>query len=80
MTKAELIKMLEGVLDTAEVVMSKDSEGNGYSPCAGYMWPAKYVPDSKYSGDIYNPEDRDETQYWNHNEETKDAVVLWPTN
>ena len=38
--------------------MSKDAEGNGYSPLAGDYDNCTYLPETTYSGDIY---DRDYT-------------------
>ena len=37
-----------------EVVLQKDSEGNGYSPLAGADPEAVYIPDSTWSGDVYS--------------------------
>jgi len=36
--------------------MSKDAEGNGYSPLSG-VWPGWYEADSTYSGEIKDNED-----------------------
>lgn len=47
----ELIEILEHLPGDHEVVMSRDSEGNGFSPL--YECDvAKYVPDSTWSGEL----------------------------
>jgi hypothetical protein len=52
-----------------EVVMSKDGEGNNFSPLsdtASYI----YEPDSTWSGEIREVED----------DEEPNSICLWPTN
>ena len=69
-TVAELRQALEGVDDEMRVVMSRDAEGNGYSPFAeaGVMY---YSPST---GDVV---DQDEmTEYGQH--DSRPALVLWP--
>jgi hypothetical protein len=66
------------------VVMSKDGEGNGYSPLAE-VETAMYEADSTYSGDRYlSDEDREATgEPDDYNAAPGDAVpavFLWPTN
>jgi hypothetical protein len=39
-----------------ELIMQKDSEGNGYSPLEGVDFGVVYVPDSTRSGDCYSTE------------------------
>jgi len=45
MNAGELIKYLKGFDPETEIVLQKDSEGNGYSPLAGAD-DGYYVPDS----------------------------------
>jgi len=54
MNAGELIKYLKGFDPETEIVLQKDSEGNGYSPLAG-VDDGYYVPDSTWSGDFYDP-------------------------
>jgi len=74
---SELKDLLEEYPDDYEVVLSKDSEGNDYSPL-GELEEMLYVPDTTYSGDVYTLKE--------HNEEFDNdcaqlnAVVLWPAN
>ena len=46
--------LAEGLIDhDTEIIMQKDSEGNGYTPLAGIDGDAIYVPDSTWSGKVY---------------------------
>lgn len=82
MTLGELkLQLLEidPAMDDQEVVMSRDGEGNGYSPLAA-IGLAFYAPTSTYSGELYDPEDVDsEDAEWLPDNAAK-AVFLWPTN
>jgi len=52
MTVGELVELLLGEPDqTREVIMSKDAEGNGYSPLHG-MWCGRYRAESTWSGEV----------------------------
>lgn len=66
------------------VVMSKDAEGNGYSPLADAD-EAMYEADSTWSGDVYNtPEQlagmRGADEYPEAPDDAVRVVVLGPTN
>jgi hypothetical protein len=56
------------------VVMSKDAEGNGFSPLAEVEPATRYAADSEYSGECPHPDD------WDDHPEAVEAVCLWPTN
>ena len=73
MKKSELIEILQQIDGDPEVVMSKDGEGNEYSPCAGYG-TAMYDAETTWYGNVYNIE-VDETP-----ETAVPCVILWPTN
>jgi hypothetical protein len=66
----KLIKLLEDLDEDATVILSKDSEGNYFSPLSDVTDDCKYTPNNKWSGDIVSKDSK----------EGKDAVVLWPTN
>lgn len=68
-----LFKTFRETFGDLEVVLSKDVEGNGYSPLAGTSI-GHYEPDSTYSGEFTDPDDEDYVQG------SSNAVVLWPTN
>ena len=52
MNVKELKKLLETVDDDLIVILQKDGEGNGYSPCAGIDDEMNYEPESTYSGTV----------------------------
>jgi len=54
MTVKELKEAIANLPDEMEVVLQKDSEGNGYSPLSDVDPDAVYVPDSTWSGDVYS--------------------------
>jgi hypothetical protein len=54
MTVKELKEAIANLPDEMEVVLQKDSEGNGCSPLAGADPDAVYIPDSTWSGDVYS--------------------------
>lgn len=72
-TVGQLRAWLAHVPDDAPIVMSKDAEGNGFSPLAEAESDARYVPESTWAG--YVPcSDEDDP------EGTERVVMLWPTN
>ena len=72
MTVKELIAELKNLPQDALVVLQKDAEGNGYSPCRGAE-STFYEAQSSYHGECRHPDDRPEGAQDN-------AVVLWPVN
>lgn len=54
MTVKELIEELRTMPQDAQVILQKDSEGNGYSPLAVVDGDAVYIADTTYSGDVYD--------------------------
>mgnify|MGYP005615571909 FL=1 len=83
MTVAELIELLKTVEQDRIVVMSKDSEGNGYSPFSG-IFTAAYRADSTWSGEIGLEELTDEDRKQGYSDEDVidgvPCIVLQPTN
>lgn len=65
----ELIKLLQKEDPEREVVMSKDAEGNCFSPFVEFS-KGQYVPENTWSGEFIG--DREE--------EGKKALCLWPVN
>jgi hypothetical protein len=68
----ELIKALSKCSPDAEVILSKDSEGNGFSPCAN-TYDGFYVAENTWSGEFYD--DADEAEG-----DGDEAVLLVPVN
>lgn len=76
MNVKELREALASFPDDMEVVMSKDGEGNGFSPLAD-MGSGKYEPDCTWAGEFntHNPEGTRRIQAKRRN-----ALCLWPVN
>jgi len=84
MTVRELREALAGLPDDMLVVMSRDAEGNGYSPLVETS-ESMYVAETTWSGEVYpTPEDiADDEQLGEDDEAPGDAVrvvTLWPVN
>lgn len=56
MKSHELAKILLENPDV-EIILQKDSEGNGYSPMTGADFDVIYVADTTYSGEVYSTTD-----------------------
>ena len=76
MTTEELIAMLSKVPPDTPVVHSKDVEGNGFSPIVEADIEAKYVSETKWSGDVIHPDDYPAYDP----DELVSVVCLWPIN
>lgn len=68
MTVEELIEELKKMPSGALVVMSKDAEGNDYSPLTEVDGEGTYTADTTWSGEF------------EHYGQGKPAVCLWPVN
>jgi hypothetical protein len=75
-TVTEMIAYLQTLPGEMEVIMSKDGEGNGFSPWCGEATLGEYDPDSTYSGEF--------NEYGDENGDTPhpspNAIALWPIN
>lgn len=85
MTVKELKQAIENLPNDMEVILQKDSEGNGYSPCAGADANAIYVEDSSYSGEVYSTEwsAKDcclEEDEWEELKSGPRSLILYPIN
>jgi hypothetical protein len=77
MVVSELIELLQTLPQDSLVIMSKDGEGNSYSPFSGFG-EGIYVAETTWRGDYYDTEDAED-----YKEEADDwvaCVSLWPTN
>ena len=84
-TVKDLKEMIESFPDEMEVILQKDSEGNGYSPLAGVDGDAVYVPDSTYSGIVYSMNWTAksacvEDEKWEEIKLKPKSLILYPTN
>ena len=68
----ELIEMLEKLDDDVMVVMSRDSEGNGFSPIAD-VDASHYTAFNTHSGECLHPDDVADYP------DAEPCVCLWPT-
>jgi len=81
----KLIEELQKLDPTMDVIMQRDSEGNGYSPLADVYANCVYFPDSTSSGEVVDllwtadEACRDEDE-WERIKKKKRCVVLAPTN
>ena len=73
MTVKEIKEILADLPDNHEVVLSKDSEGNSFSPLANWSI-GRYTPETTWRGE-YDENVEGEEKVFEEN-----AVVLWPTN
>jgi len=77
MTVKELIGKLKKMEPNQLVVMSKDSEGNNYSPISG-IDNGRYLPTETWYGErLYDCPDVAECE---HAKNEVKAVFLWPIN
>lgn len=74
MTVKELINKLQELPEDHKIVMSKDAEGNSYSPLSNIS-EGVYVADSTWSGDYYDTGDAEEEEI-----EGAPVICLWPVN
>lgn len=78
MTVKELKQLLDTFDDDDIIVISKDSEGNEYSPLfdadSGF-----YFEENSWSGDFVTGSDLEDDKDINLSHATP-AIVLWPTN
>lgn len=80
MNVREMIAALEQIEDKERiVVLSEDSEGNGFSPfyeaSEGY-----YRPESTWHGEMWSEEDGEDDEDSELPDDVVKAVFLWPVN
>ena len=76
MNVKELIEHLQKLPQEAEVIMSKDSEGNAFSPYVDFSDKYHYVPESTSCGYLWGYDDEEEESEKPDN--AVPCVVLWP--
>ena len=86
MNVKDLKSLINDLPDDMEVIIQKDSEGNGYSPLSGCDPDSIYIPENTWSGECYftewSAEDVDmESDEWDKlKEDNKRSLVLYPVN
>jgi hypothetical protein len=84
MTVAQLKAELKSLPDDLLVVMSRDSEGNGFSPLSDVADNARYEQENAWSGEIRLKEltpdlkERGYTEDDVADENAPECIVLWP--
>lgn len=69
-----------------ELILQKDSEGNGFSPLSGIDFNVVYIPDSTWSGEVYSldwtaDDNLMEEQEWEDIKKNNSGyAVLYPIN
>lgn len=96
MKAKDLIAYLQTVDPEIEIILAEDPEGNGFSPLDAYSGDSLYVPDSTWSGELWDADDEADHEDCDHDEDGDDdctegveteppegavpCVVLWPVN
>jgi hypothetical protein len=81
----KLVAAIPDEMNNAQVILQKDSEGNGYSPLSCVDTDAAYVKESEYSGQVYAlkwtaDEACLEEKDWTKIKKKNRCVVLAPIN
>ena len=81
----ELKEAIANLPDEMEVVLQKDSEGNGYSPLSDVDPNALYIPDSTWSGNVFPMDWTAENAYmtdkeWEEMKSKPRTLILAPVN
>lgn len=81
----DLIRELQLIDPELDVIIQKDSEGNGYSPIAGTDENCIYIAETTWYGDVYDStwtaDDADMgEEEWAKILEKPRCVVLYPVN
>lgn len=81
----DLKEIIESLPDDMEIIIQKDSEGNGYSPLWTTDSECVYIEENNWSGEVYSlsctAEDHDmEDEEWETLKEMQKCLVLVPTN
>ena len=85
MNVKELREAIKDLPNDMEVILQKDSEGNGYSPLYAADSNAVYIPENDYSGGVYSMDwsaddaCMDESE-WLKLQKKPRALILAPTN
>lgn len=76
----ELLELLKDLDPETIVILAKDGEGNGFSPCADHSDQYRYEAESTWSGELVSdPEESDDDgpERW---DQAVPCIVLWPVN
>lgn len=82
----DLRDILASLPDDMEIIMSKDSEGNNFSPLYEVDKNSIYIPETTWYGTVYHDSWTAEEACFDDKEEWQEVLknprvlVLWPTN
>lgn len=79
MTVKELVEYLNQLNPDAIVVVSKDAEGNGFSPLDAFSY-GEYTAESTWSGYQVDFSCIGDEDYQQPGDSVVDSVCLWPVN
>lgn len=85
MNVAELKEILKDLPDDMEVIVQKDSEGNGFSPLAGADPNSIYIAETSWYGDVYDAawtadECCMDMEEWEELQAQPRSLILFPVN
>ena len=85
MNVKELKEAIADLPDEMEVILQKDSEGNGFSPLSDVSANVVYIPDSTWSGDVFSMNwTADDAcmseEEWNDMKSKPRSLLLCPVN
>jgi hypothetical protein len=85
MTVRELKEVIASLPDEMEVVLQRDSEGNGYSPLSGVDPDAVYISETRWYGDVYSMDWTAEEacmteEEWEEIKGKPRTLILYPVN
>lgn len=85
MTVKELKELIVNLPDDMEVILQKDSEGNGYGPLDGVNSNGIYIPIDVRTGDVYSAEWSAEdvcmsNEEWEAIKSNSRSLILYPVN
>jgi hypothetical protein len=85
MTVKGLKQAIANLPDDMQVILQKDSEGNGFSPLAGADPEAVYVAKNTWCGKVYSLDSTADDgcmteQEWAETKSKPRALVLYPVN
>lgn len=81
----ELKEAIESLPDNMEVILQKDAEGNGYSPLEGFDPDCVYIPETTWSGEIYDTnwsagDSLMDEEEWEKMKSKPKCLLLFPVN
>lgn len=85
MNVKELREAIANLPDDMEVIIQRDSEGNGFRVTGGVDYECIYIPDGSWSGDVYSTtwtahEAGYDEEEWDEMLKKPRVLVIYPIN